>query len=155
MKISNLLLIILFCFGLKTVGQDRNVSNDSIFILIDPQFKELYSFSKETNGSPIAIKILHYDKRELGFETQTKELKDNEIVIVPEAGSNYIEFLPRPNPKETSSIKDLKTFTIEDVSKGDKNVWGVWQKTSGYFYFIEELESGNYLIWKTSVLMDL
>ena len=150
MKISNLLLIILFCFSLKTVGQDRNVSNDSIFILIDRQFKELYSFSKKNNRSA-TIKILDWDKRGLGFETQTKELEDHEIEVVTAQPppSNYINFHSYSRPKETQYIKGLKIFSIEDVSRHDKNVW---RNIYDYFYFIEKLDSCNYLIWEMSVI---
>ena len=98
-----------------------------------------------------SIKILEYDKRGLGFETQTKELEDHEIVVVTDQPppSNYIEFHTYSRPKETQYIKGLKIFSIEDVSKRDKNVW---RNIYDYFYFIEKLDSCNYLIWEMSVI---
>lgn len=159
-KISNLLLIILFCSGLKTAGQDRNVSNDSIFILIDPQFKELYSFNKEWLES---IKIMKYDKRGLPYEIPKKIYEDHEIVIVTDIPppSNYVKFVATPWQKETSSIKGLKTYSIldlskaisssnKDVSKADESVW---RSPTGDFYFIEKLDSGNYLVWQMYIQM--
>lgn len=146
MKISNVLLIILFCLGFKMMGQNLSVDNDSVFILIDPIYNEIYSFSNE-KGS-VTIKILKYDKRGLGFETQTKELEDHEIVVVADhpLTPNYYEFRTSIRPIETTSIKDLKTVSIEDISKNDNNVLRNYR---GDFYFIEKLDSGDYQIWIT------
>ena len=159
MKISNLLLIILFCFGLKTVGQNPYVGNDSIFILIDPQFKDLYRFNKPINKVE-TIKILKYDKRGLPFEIPRKRAEGDEIVVFyDDTPSNYVKFFSTSwqfEKKETSSIDGLKTYSIEDLSKAissnnkdiSKEVQNVWSRPWDFFYFIEKLDSGNYLIWK-------
>lgn len=135
------LLLILFCFGLKTMGQNISVDNDSVFILIDPKYNELYSFSKKSNRS-LMIKILKYDKRGLGFETQTKEPEDHEIVVVTAHPyvPHYYEFDSYQGPKEIQSTEGLKLFSIEDVSRHDKNVWRNYRAP---FFFIEKLHSGN------------
>lgn len=132
----------------STFGQ--NATNDDVYIMIDEEkYSDLYIFDKESERAN--IKIIDFDKRHQGFEVKSKPVSDDDIVIVrPQPNSIFTEFVAKEPPKILHTIDNLKVFTIEDVRKGDKNIW---QKHPYYFHFIEEQKEGEFLMWKMRIIM--
>lgn len=144
------LILFLTVLSLQYSASGQNVSNDYSCIIIEKEkFGSLYVFDKESERAN--IKILDYDKRHQGFEVESKPVSDDDIVIVrPQPNSIFTEFVAKEPPKILHTIDNLKVFNIEDVSKGDKNIW---QKHPYYFQFIEEQKEGEFLMWKMRIIM--
>ncbi len=121
MKISNILLIILFCFGLKMVGQNVSVENDSVFILIDTKYKELYSFGKNYNQRK-TIKILKYDKIK-GSAVNPVLREGNSDRRAPRAVKNYAKKNPHKMGAWSADSKThVATMDHGDFKSNEKSV---------------------------------
>lgn len=89
------------------------------------------------------MKILYYEKRNKGFKNQQKSKNENDVVLVESMpNSYYYEFNSKNSPKRKINIKNIKFYSIEDISK--HRVWN--KKYPHTIFFIDKIDKCNYYV---------
>ncbi|MFL0063646.1 hypothetical protein, partial [Tenacibaculum maritimum] len=93
------------------------------------------------------IKSSCYTKEKL-FQKKSKKY-DNDIIIVKTqpVRKRYYEFQSYKKPKTVSSISDLKTYSIKDISKNIEIFKESWGNHKYSIVFIEKVNC-NYKLWE-------
>ncbi|MFL0223049.1 hypothetical protein, partial [Tenacibaculum maritimum] len=137
------IFFILIIFSLNAYAQ-KNI----LYVVIESKNNSLFKFEK--NNSFSSIKILKNEYRRTGFINQKKSKKyDNDIIIVKTqpVRKRYYEFQSYKKPKTVSSISDLKTYSIKDISKNIEIFKESWGNHKYSIVFIEKVNC-NYKLWE-------
>jgi hypothetical protein len=146
------LLFTLF-FTLLNLGANcQNTYVDSIFVMIDTSInKDLFLFKKRIKYPGASIKILMHARKNEGFQKKTYKKNKNRIVNPRLVFEPYYEFESYKSPRQVENLNGLQIYSIEDVSKGDKQVFNGNQPRN--FIFVEKLKNSNYNLWKMHLIM--
>lgn len=119
---------------------------DTIYVIIDnAKNKNLFIFEKDINNRSASIKVFDNKNQTTNKTKQTN--KSNIIKIYPKPSIyNYTDYHSINIPKKTTSIKHLKTLTIEDFSKTQKKI-----TNNQILIFIEKTSNSYYYLWTMKV----
>ena len=135
-----ILLLLLLC--IEAINGQNN--NEQSFIIIEPnRYNDLYLFDKDNDKAK--IKVIYYDIRKEGFNNNKRNSKNDIIKVKPKPNSNFYEFNSKFPPKIINSISGLKIYSIEDVSKNNKEIF---QNNQSSFYFLEQVSCEKYSLWE-------
>lgn len=139
MKKEILLLLMFLNFSLYS----QNSSKDTIYVIIDnAKNKNLFIFEKDKNNQYAHIKVFDNNKDQIIKKNKQKK-KSNIIKIYPKPSIYfYTDYYSIDAPKHKTTIKNLKTFTIEDLSKGQNKII-----KNQIIIFIEKLSNHSYNLW--------
>lgn len=142
MRKEILFLLVLLSFR----AYSQNSSKDTIYIIIDNnKNKNLFIFEKENNNQNASIRV--FDNNNQIIKKSKQKKKNNIVKIYPKIPNyNYIDYYSILSPKHITSIKNLKIFTIEDLSKNQDKI-----TNSQVIIFIEKLSDNSYNLWSMNV----
>lgn len=127
------------------VNYSYSQNKEFIYVKIENS-KGLYSFEKTKDNKKATIKILYSQNKEKEIinHSNSKNRNDSIIIVEPIPQSFYYKFESTDSPIETSNLKNIKSYSIEDISK--HRIWN--QEYPHTIYFIETINKYTYLIWK-------
>lgn len=119
------------------------IPKDTIYVIINnAKNKNLFIFEKDKNNQYASIKVFDNNKNQITKKNKQKK-KSNIIKIYPKPSIyNYTDYYSIHAPKHITSIKNLKRFTIEDLSKNQNKT--INNQT---IIFIEKLSDYSYNLW--------
>ncbi|WP_281309567.1 hypothetical protein [Flavobacterium flavigenum] len=116
--------------------------SDTIYINIDnTKNQKLFVFKKDKTNKNASIKVFNY-----GYKRQKTDKNDIVKVNSQPPIHNYYEYYSIDSPKHILSIKNLKTLSVEDLSKNQKNT-----KYNHVIIFIENLKNSSYNLWPMKI----
>jgi len=147
-NMKNLFSVIIFLTVISSYSQNKEL----IYVKIDKNInKELYSFEKTNDNKNAKIKIIYFEKKNIGFKNTKKSTDKDKIVLVePLPNSFYYEFTSTGLPKQINNLKNIEFHSIEDISKHQ-----IWNKEYPYtITFIEKINECKYYLWKMTPLIN-
>lgn len=138
-----MLKLLKFTFILFMSSNIFGQNKEEVYVILDNN--SFYEIIKKQGSATLEIPYYTY-KKGWNKENSKNSKKSNNDIVKVEAIPNEksYRFHSIKNPTKKSNIDEISTFSVVDVSKGNKSVW---KKYPYEMIFIEKLDCENYLFW--------